>query len=136
MIIDTRSSFAVSTTITESGILDVVDLGGPGSLSTQSPGVLVQMTEDATGSATSVQFSIETSASADLSSSTVLLASADIPVATLLAGYRVLAAALPPGDLLRYLGIRVTLTGGTLTTGRCSAQMADTLSMPTIYPED
>lgn len=73
---------------------------------------------------TSIRFDIITSASADLSTPTILVSSAAIPVASLVAGYRT-AMRIPPqiGSLgQRYLGAQYTVVG-TMSAGAVSANV-------------
>lgn len=81
--------------------------------------VLVQVTT-AFATLTSLTITIETSANADLSSS-VILASQTIAVASLVAGAQFALDALPVGVNRRYLGVRYTVTGSNATAGKITA---------------
>jgi hypothetical protein len=73
---------------------------------------------------TSLTVTIETSAAAALTSPTVLYTSGAIPLATLKAGYKLPIRWMPDAPLLRYLGIRYTVTGTTASAGKVTAVVA------------
>lgn len=77
---------------------------------------LIQVTE-AFNNLTTVTVTVETSANADLSSSTVLATEA-IALADLVAGKQTFMQVLPNGADQRYLGIRYTVAGTAPTTGK------------------
>lgn len=89
--------------------------------------VYVQIATDvaatAVGAAT-VRFEVITSAAADLSSPTVIVASGDIPKDSLTVGSRI-ELGIPPNHLVplgqRYLGVRYTVSTGPLTAGTFTA---------------
>ena len=85
--------------------------------------LMIQVTEDF-ATLTSLTITLETSANADLSSSTVLHTTGAIPVASLIAGYRTPIRILPDGEILEYLGLRYTVTGSNATAGQISAALA------------
>lgn len=70
---------------------------------------------------TSLTFTIETSANADLSSSTVLYSSGAVAAASLVRGYQLPVDVLPKGATGRYLGIRYTVGGSNATAGAITA---------------
>ena len=74
----------------------------------------------AAGAAT-VVVTLESSAAAGLTSSTVHLTSKTFAVADLTAGKTLLAVKLPTDTYLRYLGVRYTVATGPLTAGSFSA---------------
>lgn len=82
----------------------------------------------AAGAAT-VTFEAITSASADLSSPTVIASSGAVPKADLTAGRRPISVALNPGALLaapdgqRYMGVRYTVATGPLTAGQFTCHL-------------
>jgi hypothetical protein len=84
---------------------------------------LVDTAPTAAGAAT-VRFEVITSAAANLSSPTVIVASGDIPIASLPLGARV-ELAIPPNHITplgqRYLGVRYTVSTGPLTAGTFTA---------------
>lgn len=82
--------------------------------------LLVQVTETF-ATLTSLTFTIETSANADLSSSTVLYSSGAIAAASLVQGYKLPIDVLPNGVTGRYLGIRYTVGGSNATAGQITA---------------
>jgi hypothetical protein len=73
---------------------------------------------------TSLTVTIETSAAAALTSPTVLYTSGAIPLATLKAGYKLPIRWMPDAPLLRYLGIRYTVTGTTASAGKVTAAVS------------
>lgn len=83
--------------------------------------LLMQVTASATGASSVLTASVITSAAANLSSPTVIMSSAGIPMATLIAGYR-FSLTVPPNVLTqRYFGVQyavsgANMTGGTITT--------------------
>ena len=81
--------------------------------------VLVQVTSDF-NTLTSLTVTLETSANADLSSSTVL-ATESILLADLVAGKQTFMQMLPNGVLGRYLGVRYTVVGTDPTLGNITA---------------
>lgn len=85
--------------------------------------VLVQVTEDF-ATLTSLTFTIETSANADLSSSTVLYSSGAVAAASLVQGYKLPINVLPDGVTGRYLGIRYTVGGSNATAGTVFAAIS------------
>ena len=86
--------------------------------------LLIQVTEDF-AALTSLTITVETSAAAGLTSSTVLASSGAIAAADLLAGYRPsFTRVWPDGDLLEYVGLRFTVTGSNATAGKISAALA------------
>jgi hypothetical protein len=85
--------------------------------------LLIQVTEDF-NTLTSLEITLETSDSADLSSSTVMAASGAIPLAKLLAGFRpAFTRVLPDGENQDYLGLRFNVTGSNPTTGKITAAL-------------
>lgn len=84
--------------------------------------ILVQVTEDF-ATLTSLTITFETSAAANLGSSTVLYSSPAIPVASLVAGYKLPIRWMPDATMLRYFGLRYTVGGSNATTGRITASV-------------
>lgn len=82
--------------------------------------ILVQVTE-AFATATSVTFSLESSAAAGLTSATVHWTSGAVPIATLIAGYKLPIRIVPDGTMLEYLGMRYTIGGSNATAGKVTA---------------
>lgn len=86
--------------------------------------MLIQVTENF-ATLTSLEITLETSDSADLSSSTVLASSGAIPVASLLAGYRpAFTRHVPDATMLDFLGLRFNVNGSNATAGKISAAVA------------
>lgn len=85
--------------------------------------LMIQVTEDF-ATLTSLTITLETSAAAGLTSSTVLFSTPAIPAASLIAGYKVPIRWLPNGTLLKYLGLRFTVAGSSATAGTITAALA------------
>lgn len=86
--------------------------------------MLMQVTETFL-TLTSLTITIETSDSADLSSSTVLGSSGAIPLASLVAGFRPsFTRHVPDATMLDYLGLRFTVGGSDATAGKITAAVA------------
>lgn len=81
--------------------------------------ILVQVVEDF-ATLTSLTVTLETSANADLSSSTVL-ATETILLADLVAGKQTFMQVLPNGVTGRYLGLRYNVNGSDATAGAITA---------------
>lgn len=137
MIIDLNLLFsedqAVTATAISTNVIRLPAMGtAPGNTAALSPRnlgagndmpILLQVTESF-ATATSVTVTIETSAAAALTSATVLYSSGAIPIATLVAGYRLPMRWLPDAPLLEYLGIRYTIGGSNATAGKFTAALA------------
>lgn len=80
----------------------------------------IQVTE-AFATATSVTFTLESSAAAGLTSPVVHWTSIAIPIATLIAGYRIPVRIMPDGTMLQFLGMRYTIGGVAATAGKITA---------------
>ncbi|WP_347989488.1 Bbp16 family capsid cement protein [Methylomonas sp. AM2-LC] len=138
-LLQVSSAQAVTTTTTSTYSIDLSqprDLG-PGN------DLYAMFTVDTTaaGVGASVTFQVISSASASLSSPTVLSDIPSIPVADLLAGRRPISLPIPQANLSaqalgqRYLGVQYTVNSGPLTAGAFScAFVADTPSQNTYYP--
>lgn len=86
--------------------------------------IMIQVTEDF-ATATSVTISIESDSVAGLSSSpTVHATTGAIPIATLVAGYKIPIRFVPDGTMGKYLGLRYTIGGSNATAGKFSAAVA------------
>lgn len=132
MILSAQQLFSDDQAVTATAIsTNVIDLGVRGTpydaaaalngdigKGTPVP-VLVQVTENF-ATLTSLTVTLETSANANLTSSTVL-ASETIAVADLLAGKQTFLQCLPNGVTGRYLGVRYTVTGSAATAGQITA---------------
>lgn len=136
MILDTQLMFsedqAVTATAISENVLQFPALGtvydeaaaivrnlGPGN---ELP-LMIQVTEDF-ATLTSLTITLETSAAAALTSSTVLYTSGAIALASLTAGYRVPMRWMPDGTVLEYLGLRYTVGGSNATAGKITAALA------------
>lgn len=127
-ILDAFAEFSDAQAVTATAISNVMDLNSDNTLrgiGTGTPVYLVIKVPVAAtaGGAATVTFSLESDSTADLATSpTVHWTSAVVPVATLTAGYRVIAISVPIGkDVERYLGIRFTVATGPLTAGQFDA---------------
>ncbi|PLR52418.1 Bbp16 family capsid cement protein [Chimaeribacter arupi] len=130
MYVDKQLEFSDSQTVTATAIsTNVVDLNPAFNYNT---GVDIGTGEDvylvlqvdtaatAAGAAT-VQITLESSAAAGLTSSTVHFTSPTYQLADLTAGKTLTAVKLPTGTYLRYVGVRYTVSTGPLTAGAFSA---------------
>lgn len=134
MIFDTlQSTFSENQAVTATAIsTNVMDLGTLGIVPYESAAIamnlgagneiplLMQVTETF-ATLTSLTVSLETSAAAGLTSATVLYSSGAIPVASLLAGFRLPIRWMPDATLLRYIGLRYTVGGSNATAGKITA---------------
>ena len=130
MYLDKQAEFSDSQAVTATAIsTNVVDLNTAFNYNT---GVDIGTGEDvylvlqcdtaatAAGAAT-VTVTLESSAAAGLTSSTVHFTSATFALSDMTAGKTLLAIKLPAGTYLRYLGLRYTVATGPLTAGAFSA---------------
>ena len=131
MILSINQLFSDAQAITADAISNVIDLGlartphrakaaleqdiGKGS----AVPLLIQVVE-AFNTLTSLEITVEVSANADLSSSTVLLTQS-IPLADLVAGKTTYVQVVPTGASKRYLGIRYNVVGTNPTEGKITA---------------
>lgn len=132
MILDERNEFADAVALSTGGtgsalVGDVIDLGGSGrDIGIGEPLhaiVTVDTTVTSTGSAT-VQFHLVSDAQAAIAtdgSASYHFSSAAIPVASLGAGARPVAVALPSGNYERYLGVLATVGTAALGAGKVNA---------------
>lgn len=137
MILDSNLIFSEDQAVTATAISEnVIQLPANGTPAYEASAVtrelgkgnelplLIQVTEDF-ATLTSLTITVETSAAAGLTSSTVLASSGAIAVADLVAGYRPsFTRVWPDGDLLEYIGLRYTVTGSNATAGKISAALA------------
>lgn len=84
--------------------------------------LMIQVTE-AFAAATSITFSLESSAVVGLTSATVHWTSVAIPIATLVPGYKLPIRILPDGTMLQFLGMRYTVGGVNATAGKVTASL-------------
>ncbi len=86
--------------------------------------ILIQVIEDF-ATLTSLTITLETSAAAALTSSTVLASTGTIAAASLLAGYRPsFTRFMPDATMLAYFGLRYTVGGSNATAGKITAAVA------------
>lgn len=119
---------AVSTNVIDLGVRGtpfgaVAALNGDVGKGNEIP-LLVQVTA-AFATLTSLTVTLETSANADLSASTVLYSSGAIAAADLVAGKLLAPRVLPDGAVGRYLGLRYTVAGDPATAGTITAGIVD-----------
>lgn len=145
MILDERLEFADATALNTGAagtylIGDVVDLGvsrdiGEG----ESLYLVIQVDTTATsGGSAPGQFKLASDAQAAIAtdgSATVHFETVAIPVATLVAGYRVCAIALPRGTYERYLGILQVTGTAAFTAGKVNAFLTDNPGKWTAYAD-
>jgi hypothetical protein len=84
--------------------------------------LMIQVTE-AFATATTITFSLESSAVVGLTSATVHWTSPAIAIATLVPGYKLPVRILPDGTMLQYLGMRYTVGGASATAGKVTAAL-------------
>ena len=123
MIIDKELEFSDSQAVTASAAsTNVVDLGVARDIGVGETTYLVIQADaavTAAGAAT-VQFALQTDTVENFASPTVLVETAAIGKATLVAGYKPLVVAIPHG-VERYLRVNYTVATGPLTAGAFSA---------------
>lgn len=133
MILDTTLLFSENQAVTATAIsTNVIQFNANGTVVGEAAAVarnigsgnelpiLVQVTE-AFATATSITFSLESSAAAGLTSAVVHWTSPAIPIATLIAGYKLPIRIVPDGTMLQFLGMRYTVTGSNATAGKVTA---------------
>lgn len=133
MILDERTEFCDATSailaVGNAIIGDVIDLKP----STTNPNttvdlgggdlyLVIQVDTTFVGATSTTKFELCSDSTADLATSkTVHFSTAAIPVATLVAGYRICAVKLPSGSYERYLGIWETVATADVTAGKINA---------------
>lgn len=136
MILDELNEFADATALSTSGtgaalVGDVIDLGvNPNDVEGMYLVIQVDTAVTSAGSAT-VAFALASDAQAAIAvdgSATTHFATPAIAKATLVAGYRVAAVALPKGTYERYLGIIATVGTAALTAGKINAFLTDNIN--------
>jgi hypothetical protein len=144
MIIDSQNNFssaqAVTATAVSANTIDLSQARDVGTGETLYVVVTVDTTVTAAGAAT-VNFQIISSASAALTSPTILSQTDAIGKAELPAGRRPIVLELPPTILVaqpigqRYLGLQYTVGTGPLTAGAFTANLVkDTQDISKNYP--
>lgn len=131
MYIDKYAEFSDNQAVTATAIsTNVMDLNPALKLNTtgvdigtgQDVYLVLQADTAATAAgAATVVITLESSAAAGLTSSTVHLTSKTLALSDLTAGKTLLAVKLPADTYLRYLGVRYTVSTGPLTAGSFSA---------------
>jgi hypothetical protein len=141
MILDEFNEFADATSailnIGNAIIGDVIDLGG----TSQDVGnghpcyLVIQVDTTFVGATSTTKFELASDSAADLATSkTVHLATPDIPVATLVAGYT-MAFALPTGTYERYLVLWETVATANVTAGKINAFLTHDVSKWVALPD-
>lgn len=126
---DLNDTFSAAAAVTATAISNVIDLGTGNTtrdIGAGEPIYLIIKVDVTTASAggTTIDFTLESDSTADLATSpTVHLTVAAVPKATLVAGYQVVAIALPVGQYERYVGIRYTVAVANLTAGAFTAYL-------------
>lgn len=124
----TKTAQAITATAISTNVIDTRSVGGlPASADLGIAGGfgslwLVVQTIQAFNTLTSLAITLESSAAAGLTSSTVHF-SASIVLAALTANTVLVRTSLPAGDYLRYLGLRYTVTGTNPTQGSLLAYL-------------
>lgn len=133
MIFDAQNTFSDQQAVTATAVsANTIDLGVPGTLPWRGGtfhndlgrGEDVEISVTCTQTfltCTSVQVQLVTSASADLSSPTVIDQTDAILVASLVAGYKWRLGKVPPGITQRYLGLKYVVAGSAATAGKITA---------------
>ncbi|HCR0385266.1 TPA: hypothetical protein OMS42_002013 [Enterobacter kobei] len=130
MYLDKQAEFSDNQAVTATAIsTNVMDLNTAFNYNTgvdigtgEDVYLVLQVDSAATAAgAATVQITLESSAAAGLTSSTVHFTSANYALSDLTAGKTLLAVKLPSGTYLRYLGVRYTVGTGPLTAGSFSA---------------
>lgn len=137
MYIDTQNLFSDAQAVTATAIsTNVIDLTlGESGLTTIDIGngepiylLIICTTTTASGGSTTIDFTLESDSTANLATSaTTHISVAGVAKATLVAGYRVVAQALPLGNYERYLGVRYTVNTANLTAGAFTAALVKDL---------
>lgn len=129
MYLDKQAEFSDSQAVTATAIsTNVMDLNTAFNYNTgvdigtgENVYLVVQVDAAAAAAgAATVQVTLESSAAAGLTSSTVHFTSANYALTDLTAGKTLFSVKLPSGTYLRYLGVRYTVGTGPLTAGSFS----------------
>jgi len=129
MILDERTEFCDATALNTGTagsylIGDVIDTGGDGINFVDDLYLVITVDTTATGSSSTGQFHLCSDAQEAIAvdgSATYHHSTDAIPVATLVAGYRVAAVRLPAGTYERYLGIVQTTGTAAFSAGAVNA---------------
>lgn len=121
-----KFSDAQAVTLQQENVSDyTIDAKGAGDMLAKPlhVDVAIDTTCTSAGAATVVA-ALQTCAESTFASPTTLLASAAVPVATLVQGYRILQGRVP-GGVLRYLRVTYTVGTAALTAGKFNAFLTD-----------
>jgi hypothetical protein len=146
MILDERNEFADATALDTAGtgrvlVGDVIDTTVSRDLGNGDGTLYLVITVDTTvisAGAATVSFELASDAQAAIAvdgTATVHFATAAIAKATLVAGYRVCAVALPQGTYERYLGIIQNVATAALTAGKINAFLTHDPAKWTAYAD-
>jgi len=145
--LDALLEFSDAQAVTVDAISDVIDLNANKTIHNTLRGIgigtpiylVIKTIVTATSSGTpTVTFSLESDSVAALSSATVHFTSAAIALATLVAGFRAVAIALPAGKTFeRFLGVRYDVgAGGPLTAGTFDAYLTLDVQDAVVYADN
>lgn len=144
MILDERNEFCDATSgainIGNAIIGDVIDLGATPTLRDIGAGepiyLVIQVDTTFVGASGTVKFELASDSTADLATSkTVHLATAAIPVATLVAGYQVAYALPQEVTYERYLGLWETVATTNMSAGKINAFLTTAVAKYTAYAD-
>lgn len=141
MILNTEEQLSAEQAVTSTAIsTNVIDLQDDRDIGAGEPTyLLIKVDEDCDSAAdgASVAFTLESDSTADLATSaTTHLTVAATGEANLTAGTVVAKMALPIDDYERYLGLRYTVSGESLTAGKFSAYITKDVSAWKHYPNN
>lgn len=143
MIQDKQINFSEAQAVTSTAVsTNVYDLGAGPTTRDLGPAsgnlwlhIITNTTCTDSGSDATVDFTLESSAAAALTSSTVHVDTGALAFATYAtAGTVVLRMRLPSGSYKRYIGIRYTVASGPLTAGKFDAFITAEEQSNTAYP--
>lgn len=144
MILDERTEFADATALGTAGtgrqlVGDVIDTGNDGINYIDNLWLEVQIdTAVLSAGAATVSFELVSDAGASIAtdgSASLHFKSADIPKATLVAGYEAVCVQLPKGVYERYLGIIANVGTAALTAGKINAFLTPNPSAIKAFPD-
>lgn len=148
MIRDNRTTFSFTTSPTALNtgapgsyfVGDVIDLSVTGRDIGAGEGIgdvflYIVMSTAAAGATATLQMALVTSDNSNLSSGTVVVQTAAIPVATLTSGYVVYAARLPAAVYKRYIGLQQTTGTAAFSAGSFYAFLAEDANAIRFYPQ-
>lgn len=144
MILDERTEFADATALSTAAtgralVGDVIDTGNDGINYIDNLWLEIQIDTSVTSAgAATVSFELVSDAGAAIAtdgSASLHFKSADIPKATLVAGYEAVCIQLPKGVYERYLGIIANVGTAALTAGKINAFLTPNPSAIKAFPD-